>query len=132
MTACTWVDTKWPHLAAPGRTVLRVSAGRVDDDRSQHMDDGEIVSALHAELVEAIGVEAPPLESRVHRWVDAFPQYEVGHLGRVATIEAHLAADAPRLALAGAALRGVGLATCIAGGRAAAARVMQGDRVSAP
>jgi oxygen-dependent protoporphyrinogen oxidase len=123
MTACTFVDNKWPHLRRPGITILRASAGRVDDDRAMHMDDESLVSRLHAEISLALGVRTPPLETRVHRWVDAFPQYEVGHLDRVAAMEAQLARDAPGVALAGAALRGVGIATCIAGGREAARRV---------
>ena len=56
------------------------------------------------------------------RWPEAFPQYAVGHLGRVAGIEA-AAARLPALALAGAAYRGVGIPACIASGRRAAGRL---------
>jgi protoporphyrinogen/coproporphyrinogen III oxidase len=65
----------------------------------------------------------PPVEARVGRFLHAFPQFAVGHLDRMARAESWLAQDAPGVALAGAALRGVGIATCVAGGRAAAARV---------
>ncbi|MHB8467525.1 MAG: protoporphyrinogen oxidase [Acidimicrobiales bacterium] len=121
LTACTWMSTKWPHLATPGQIILRASAGRIDDDRAMGMDDASIVSAIHAELSLAIGLRTPPLEATVHRWPDAFPQYEVGHLDRMATVSAGLPAG---ITLAGAALRGVGLATCIAGGREAAAKLL--------
>jgi oxygen-dependent protoporphyrinogen oxidase len=67
-----------------------------------------------------MGISGAPTEARVHRWVDAFPQFAVGHAGLVARVEAALAADAPGVAVAGAALRGVGLPTCIAGAEAAA------------
>lgn len=127
MTACTWMATKWPHLATPGQVILRASAGRVDDSRAMGMDDDEIVRALHDEISEATSIRTRPLDAKVHRWVDAFPQYEVGHLGRIAAIESHLP---PGIALCGAALRGVGLATCIAGGREAAARLLV--RAAAP
>jgi oxygen-dependent protoporphyrinogen oxidase len=50
------------------------------------------------------------------------PQYHVGHLQRVAAIE-RLAAQHPRLALAGNAFRGVGLPDCIHSGEEAAERV---------
>jgi len=59
----------------------------------------------------------------VTRWDEAFPQYEVGHLIRVGYIEEHLAA-LPTVAVAGAALRGVGIPACIGSGRAAARRVL--------
>jgi oxygen-dependent protoporphyrinogen oxidase len=47
------------------------------------------------------------------------PQYEVGHLDRVAAIEARLEA-LPGLTVAGAAYRGVGIADCVRSGEAAA------------
>jgi oxygen-dependent protoporphyrinogen oxidase len=50
------------------------------------------------------------------------PQYDVGHLGRVAAIDGRLAAF-PGLALAGAAYRGVGIADCVRSGEAAAERL---------
>jgi len=52
----------------------------------------------------------------VHRHRLAMPQYAVGHLERVAAIEAR-AAVLPAVALAGAAYRGVGCRTACAGTR---------------
>jgi oxygen-dependent protoporphyrinogen oxidase len=121
VTAASWVGQKWPHLAVPGVVTVRASAGRVDDTRPDELDDDELVAAVHADLVASMGLRAGPIEARVSRWRHAFPQYGVGHLGRVERMERQLAEDAPGVVLAGAALRGVGLATCIAGGRAAAA-----------
>jgi protoporphyrinogen oxidase len=115
MTACSWVNGKWPHLAPPGRALFRVSAGRAGDERALGLADSELVEVLHRELAEALGLSAPPDEWRVHRWIDAFPQYAVGHPARVARIEAALADQAPGVVVAGSPYRGVGLATCIAG-----------------
>ena len=47
------------------------------------------------------------------------PQYEVGHLARVAEIE-RLLSDLPAFAIAGAALRGVGIPDCVRSGEQAA------------
>jgi protoporphyrinogen/coproporphyrinogen III oxidase len=124
MTASSWVSTKWPHVVTPGLLLIRASAGRIDDRRAEEMDDDELIAAIHAELASAMGIGGRPIEARVHRWEAAFPQYEVGHLDRIARTERRLAADAPGVVLAGAALRGVGIATCVAGGRAAAASVI--------
>lgn len=121
MTACSWGSSKWPHWAAdPDRIVLRLSAGRSDDDRSMHLDDDSLVGRLHAEVSEVLGISADPDEAVVTRWPRSFPQYAVGHLERVGRIEQALP---PHIALAGAALRGVGLPACIASGRAAAERL---------
>ena len=52
-------------------------------------------------------------------------QYDVGHLERVASIDARLA-RLPGLHLAGNGLRGVGVPDCVRGGEAAAEAVAAG------
>ena len=126
LTACSFASAKWPHWTAPGQVVLRASAGRWGDERAMALTDAELVARLHAELVEALGLREPPAHHRVARWVDAFPQYRVGHLDRVERIEAALARDLPGVAVAGPALRGVGIPACIAQGRRAARLVLAG------
>jgi len=127
MTACSFGSAKWSHWSDPGHTVLRVSTGRRGDDRAFHLDDAGLVDRLQDELGAALGRPATPTEWRVSRWPDAFPQYLVGHLQRVARIEADLARDLPGVALAGAAYRGSGIPSCITSGRRAAAAVRGGD-----
>ena len=51
------------------------------------------------------------------------PQYRLGHLDRVETIERRLAA-LPGLSLAGGAYRGVGIADCVHSGETAAERAL--------
>ena len=121
MTACSFATSKWPHWSLPGRVVLRVSAGRAGDDRALRLDDQTLVARLHEELVELAGVRSEPVTARVHRWVDGFPQYAVGHLDRVARIERALPEG---VAVAGAAYRGLGIPACIQQGRAAAAHLV--------
>lgn len=124
-TAVSWASSKWAHLADPDTVLLRVSAGRWGDDRAMALDDDELVARLHQELVDATGANASrPTEALVRRWTAGFPQYRVGHLGRVAAVEASLRATAPALEVAGAAYRGLGLPACIRQGREAADRVL--------
>ena len=125
ITACTWSSSKWPHLARSGLVLLRASSGRDGDERALGMDDGELVAALHRELVDIVGVTEPPAVSRVDRWPAAFPQYEPGHDGRVRRVEEALAAEAPGVFVAGAAYRGLGIAACVEQARAAAERVRE-------
>lgn len=125
MTACSWASAKWPHWVAGDHVVLRVSAGRVGDDRAMHLDEGTLIERLHGELAEAVGVTGTPVATRVARWPRSFPQYAVGHLDRVASIDNALGAAAPGVVLAGAAYRGVGIPACIAQAAAAAARVRE-------
>ena len=122
LTACTWLSAKWAHLDAGPHTLVRASAGRFGDDRALHLDDGALVERVHGELVDAMGLKHDPIESRVDRWHDAFPQYEVGHADRVVRIEAALH-ELPGVVVAGAAYRGIGLASCVQQGAQAAAEV---------
>lgn len=123
LTACSWSSSKWPHLARPGRFLLRASAGRFGDERAMEMDDDTLVAALLDDLRTTMELRGEPSEVRVTRWPRSFPQYTPGHLDRVDAIEAALADAAPGIALAGAAYRGVGIPACINSGHQAAAAV---------
>lgn len=124
MTASSWSSSKWAHLATDTSTLMRVSAGRFGDDRASHLDDDALVHALLDEVAATTDVKGEPLDVRVRRWPQSFPQYEPGHLDRVATIERQLAAALPHAVLAGAALRGIGVPACIRQGREAALTVL--------
>jgi oxygen-dependent protoporphyrinogen oxidase len=123
VTASTWLTSKWPELARPGDVLVRASVGRQGDDRHTAMSDGELLSRCLTELGVMMGVRHPPVDTVVTRWPQAFPQYAVGHLTRVAAIEG-AAAELPGIALAGAALHGVGIPACIGSGRRAARAVL--------
>lgn len=120
MTAASWSSSKWAHLARPGRVVMRVSAGRFGDDRALHLDDDALVARLRADLARTMDLHDEPVEARVVRWPQSFPQYPPGHRARIDAAVAQLAETAPTVALAGAALDGVGIPACIGSGRKAA------------
>jgi protoporphyrinogen/coproporphyrinogen III oxidase len=122
LTACSVFSNKWPHLAEPGRVVLRASVGRHGDERWRDHDDDSLMAAVHAELDAAYEgrLADGPTEVRISRWERSFPQFPAGHLGVMAEVEAALGRDAPGIAVAGAYLRGVGIPTCIGAATAAA------------
>jgi protoporphyrinogen/coproporphyrinogen III oxidase len=123
VTACTYLDRKWSHLERDGEVLLRASLGRVDDVRARDWSDDEVVERAWAELGALMGVDGRPIEARVTRFVNAFPQYRVHHLLRTAGVESALA-RLGGVAVAGAASRGVGIPACIASGRAAATTLL--------
>jgi oxygen-dependent protoporphyrinogen oxidase len=128
LTACSWASSKWAHLADPGVALLRASVGRADDLRANALEDDELVDAVRADLATTMGLRAPPAEVRVTRWARALPQFEVGHLERVRTWRADLAAHAPGLEVAGAGMSGLGIPACIGQGRAAARSLLAASR----
>jgi oxygen-dependent protoporphyrinogen oxidase len=122
VTACTYLDRKWPHLAREGDVLLRASLGRIDDARADDWTDAECAARAWEELGALTGVTGQPTEWTVVRHPQAFPQYRVHHLLRTAGVEAAVA-RLGGLAVAGSAYRGVGIPACIASGRAAARAV---------
>jgi oxygen-dependent protoporphyrinogen oxidase len=103
--------------------LIRVSVGRFGDDRHQALDDDELSASAFGELARMLDITGTPLAWLVTRWPGSFPQYRVGHLIRVGQVEQAVAA-LDGMAVAGAALRGVGIPACIGSGRAAARRVL--------
>jgi protoporphyrinogen/coproporphyrinogen III oxidase len=121
--AVTFSTVKWPHLAAQAPVhIVRCSVGRSGDVAVLQRDDEDLAALAAAELAGAIGITATPVARRVTRWGGGLPQYNVGHLDRVAAIRAAVAGQ-PGLAVAGAAYDGVGIPACVATARSAAAQV---------
>jgi len=123
MTACSWSSSKWSHLGIDKKTFIRVSAGRVDDERASNLSNDELVSKLLEELSLTVGLQVAPIESKVVRWPKSFPQYNLGHPSKVEEIYRLLQHEAPGMYVAGAAFNGLGLSACIRDGRNNAQKV---------
>ncbi|MBE7324519.1 protoporphyrinogen oxidase [Nocardioides sp. Y6] len=122
LKAATFSSAKWPHLADDREQWLRLSAGRVGDDRIAGLDDDQLVAALMRDLRELTGLDIAPTRTVVRRWPGALPQLTVGHAQRIAAARAALP---PGIALAGAAYDGLGLAACVRSGATAADQISQ-------
>lgn len=120
--ACTWVSSKYPFRAPDGAVLVRGFVGRRGQEEVLRGSDGHLVGLVREELRLRLGIAASPVVQRVYRWPLGMPQYSMGHLTRLATIERRLD-QIPGLALAGNAYRGVGIPDCIASGERAAKRV---------
>ena len=121
LLAATWVTSKWPHRAPDGHVLLRGFLGGGRDPRRLDADDDELVSLVVEELSQLMGITGEPLFTRLCRWTKQSPQYEVGHLRRIATIDRQLA-SLPGLFVTGSGFRAIGIPDCIADGRETAAR----------
>jgi protoporphyrinogen/coproporphyrinogen III oxidase len=121
LLAATWVTSKWPHRAPDNHVLLRAFLGGGRDPHRLDQDDERLVELAQAALSEVMSISGAPLFSRLYRWTRQSPQYEVGHLQRVATIDEHLARF-PGLFVTGSGFRSIGIPDCIADGRATAER----------
>lgn len=121
LLAGTWVTSKWPGRAPAGHVLLRGFLGGGRDPHRLDASDAELIETARRELSSLMEIDGPPLFSRLFRWTRQSPQYEVGHLQRVATIEQHVA-GLPGVFLAGSGFRAIGIPDCIADGRETASR----------
>ena len=119
-TACTFVSTKFPGRAPEGHVLLRAFVGGMRDPGVLDLPDPELVALARRELGPLLGLSGSPVLERVYRWPRGTPQMEVGHLARMARLDAILA-GLPGVFLTGAGLRGTGLPDTIADAQRAAA-----------
>jgi oxygen-dependent protoporphyrinogen oxidase len=125
LLAATFSSVKYPNRAPEGHVLIRGFLGGMLNAAILEDDDATLIGRARTELRDALGITAEPVLTRLHRWPASMPQYRVGHLARVETIE-RLAGALPGLTLAGAAYRGVGMADCVRSGEAAAETALQG------
>ena len=110
---------KFEGRSPAGAILARAFVGGEMSRDMMSLSDDEMVAAVREEFRELLGVSAAPGFTEVRRWPESMPQYEVGHLSRVAKIE-RAVHEIPTFAIAGAAYRGVGIPDCIRSGEDAA------------
>jgi oxygen-dependent protoporphyrinogen oxidase len=130
--AANYASSKWDWIARQAHTrarrsdalvLIRASVGRLGETAALDRDDDDLVGKVHAELTEAVGISAAPVDQRVTRWRDAIPQYTTGHVRRVERIRSAIA-GIEGLHICGAAFDGVGVAAVIGSARVAARGVL--------
>ncbi len=124
LMAGSWVTSKWPGRAPDGQVLLRGFLGGARDPRVDERSDDELIDRTHTTFAGLLGIGRRPHLARVYRWERANPQHNVGHLARVAAIEARLGRT-PGLFITGAGFRGVGIPDCVADGRATARQAVE-------
>ena len=118
ITACTWTDKKWPHTAPAGYTLLRCYVGRYGHSEIVDESDEVITKTVLDDLHTIMGLDATPLFSKVTRFKEGMPQYQVGHTYKIEHLTEQLQKKFPGLHIVGAGMNGVGLPDCIDQGEA--------------
>jgi oxygen-dependent protoporphyrinogen oxidase len=108
-------------IAPDGCALIRAFLGGGRDPHRLERSDEELVDTARRALTEVLGIEGEAILTRIFRFTRQSPQYEVGHLDRIAKIEQRLG-TVPGVFLAGSGFRAIGIPDCIADGRAMAVR----------
>ena len=122
--ACTWTSRKWRDRAPDGKMLLRVYIGRYGEADVTEYEDGRLIAIAQNELKETLNINAEPLFHRIIRYPKAMPQYNMGHLDRIANIENKLT-NHSGLFMAGAMFNGVGIPDCITSGETAVGALLK-------
>jgi oxygen-dependent protoporphyrinogen oxidase len=120
LLAATFVDQKFPDRAPRGARVLRAFFGSGSAEYFRGATDEAIAAVALRQLQAILGPMPAPDASltSVRRWPRSLPQYEVGHLDRMAQLDERVAAM-DGLTLLGNSYRGVGVPDLIREARAA-------------
>jgi oxygen-dependent protoporphyrinogen oxidase len=109
-----WSTSIFPGERAPcGKVLFNAILGGIRDPDICELDDESLIWEARKHLRQALGIQSSPVLERVFRHRVGIPQYEVGHLRRVARAEASLL-DLPGFFLTGNAFRGIGVNACTA------------------
>jgi oxygen-dependent protoporphyrinogen oxidase len=111
--------------APAGMLMLRTVVGGTRRPEAALNSDAEISQMVREELAD-LGVmprNLPPAFERILRWPRAIPQYDIGHLERVAAAD-RVEARFPGLFLSGNAFRGVAMIACVVDADRVAARAI--------
>ena len=120
--ALTLSSRKWGQRG--NVEMVRLSYGRFGDDLARNTGDDDLLAWAARDLESLFGITVDPVDSHVHRWIDAMPQYGPGHAELVAELRAGLP---PGVAVAGGYLDGIGVPACVGtAGRAAAQALGRG------
>jgi oxygen-dependent protoporphyrinogen oxidase len=84
-------STLFPGRAPDGRVLLTAFIGGARNEAVATTDDARVIEQVRADLGALLGIEGEPVFVQLTRWPRAIPQYELGHLERIARIDAALA-----------------------------------------
>lgn len=112
--AGSFASHKFPGRCPDDEVLIRVFMGGALRPELNDRDDADLIRLASDDLRELIGWSGMPRLTRVIRWPASMPNYHVGHLDRVRTIETAIEA-VPGLHLLTNAVGGVGIApVCVA------------------
>ncbi|WP_103669271.1 protoporphyrinogen oxidase [Pseudanabaena sp. BC1403] len=110
-----WSSSLFTGRAPEGWQLLLNFIGGTLDPALAKLSEPEIIAAVHQDLKKTIlrpDTKAEPKAIAVHVWDKAIPQYEIGHLERLAIVEAELQ-KSQGLYVSANFIGGVALGDCI-------------------
>jgi oxygen-dependent protoporphyrinogen oxidase len=121
--ACTFVSSKWDHRAPAGQILLRVSVGGAGHEELVQRSNEDLIALARSQIKDLLGIDRPPMFSKVFRFEHSSPLPEVGHVARMSRLFARVALH-PGLHLGGDGYLGMGISDAIRQGEEIASRIL--------
>jgi len=121
--ATSFSSNKFAGRAPDGKFLIRTFIGGALQPELVELDDEALVKIAVDELKATVGFSGQLELSRVYRWRNCMPQYHLGHVERVESIQ-QVIGKHRGLQLAGNSYRGVGIPACIQSGLEAIERLV--------
>jgi oxygen-dependent protoporphyrinogen oxidase len=108
LLGCLLSSSAFEGFSSADRVLLRILVGGRRDPQASLLSDAELVKMIRAELNPLLGIkpDAQPAHVQIARHDPGLPQYEIGHITKVTTIEERLK-HLPGIRLIGNSYRGI-------------------------
>lgn len=107
-----WNSSLFPNRAPQDHVLITSFLGGATDPATASLSESSLIDLAHRELSPLLGLKSQPTASRVTAYKHAIPQYNLGHLTRLAAIQSDLA-NVPGLHLTGNYFRGPSIGACV-------------------
>jgi len=124
LMAATFTSLKWPGRCPDDFVLIRCFIGGKHNQDLIDKDDETIITIAREELKAILGIDAEPHLTRVFRWIDNMPQYNLGHLELMETIDRETGKN-KGLHVTGSAYRGIGIPDCIHNAEITAGKIIE-------
>lgn len=118
-----WSNQVFPAHAPDGVALLRFMCGGAAHPELLDLSDEKLLDFSIEQLTDLHKLSGSPSKVWTTRWERAIPQYQMGHLGRLARLNQVLSKH-PGLYLTGSSYRGVSVVHCVAEATRVAADVV--------
>ncbi len=119
-SACSFSSIKFSNRAPKTQALFRVFI----PSSQLNQTDPQLEKRIRGDLYQLLDIKGDSLWGSLKRYQASMPQYKVGHLDKVQTIEWR-SKVIPRLVLAGNAYRGIGIPDCVHSGEKAAESLIE-------
>jgi protoporphyrinogen/coproporphyrinogen III oxidase len=107
-----WNSSLFPGRTPDGRVLMTSFVGGVSDPAAVELSPTELANLVHSQISQLLSASGGPVFSNVTVWPRAIPQYNLGHLDRLAAVT-KLVKNSSGIWLTGNYLRGPAVGSCV-------------------